>query len=324
MNHPKANNPWISQYWLLIIIVLTAPLALYMVVQIMPVGDDFIYFTAPYPKNLHDRLFPFDSWWRPFDALYGHYIEAHQQLFPLLNHIIIYSFHLANTFIVYFLLRQLKNSLTAVNTTTLLFYITPAMLGTVFDTDDINQVACLCFDMLGLIAYLQFTRLYEAKDVSSKQQLYLPLAGWIVLTWLATLFKENGITWFVVTPLLVWSLGKTNNKLTVRHIVIGMAAASLYAVVRFSLPHYGTVSDVYTTSTPIDFVKSLYRMFSTLLFPVDNVYLMYNHNYLATALSLILASPLSVLLLAHARQKEIKLLTGICLCVFIAMSPHLI
>jgi hypothetical protein len=128
----------------------------------------------------------------------------------------------------------------------------------------------------------------------------------------------------VVTPLLVWSLGKTNNKLTVRHIVIGMAAASLYAVVRFSLPHYGTVSDVYTTSTPIDFVKSLYRMFSTLLFPVDNVYLMYNHNYLATALSLILASPLSVLLLAHARQKEIKLLTGICLCVFIAMSPHLI
>lgn len=110
----------------------------------------------------------------------------------------------------------------------------------------------------------------------------------------------------MVTPLLVWSLGKTNNKLTVRHIVIGMAAASLYAVVRFSLPHYGTVSDVYTTSTPIDFVKSLYRMFSTLLFPVDNVYLMYNHNYLATALSLILASPLSVLLLAHARQKEIK------------------
>ena len=177
MNHPKANNPWISQYWLLIIIVLTAPLALYMVVQLMPVGDDFIYFTAPYPKNLHDRLFSFDSWWRPFDALYGHYIEAHQQLFPLLNHIIIYSFHLANTFIVYFLLRQLKNSLTAVNTTTLLFYITPAMLGTVFDTDDINQVACLCFDMLGLIAYLQFTRLYEAKDVSSKQQLYLPLAG---------------------------------------------------------------------------------------------------------------------------------------------------
>lgn len=103
--------------------------------------------------------------------------SASTNSFPLLNHIIIYSFHLANTFIVYFLLRQLKNSLTAVNTTTLLFYITPAMLGTVFDTDDINQVACLCFDMLGLIAYLQFTRLYEAKDVSSKQQLYLPLAG---------------------------------------------------------------------------------------------------------------------------------------------------
>lgn len=322
MTQQTANNQWMRQYWLLVLLVVTAPLALYMVVQIMPVGDDFSYFTAPYSKSLHDRLFPFGSWWRPFDALLGHYMEGHNRLFPLLNHIIIYGFHLVNTFIVFFLLRRLGRSLTATNTATLLFYVSPAMLGTVFDTDGMNQVGCLCFCMLGLFAYLRFAESSETHALCPKRKNYLPLAAWIVLTWLATLFKENGITWFVVAPLLAWSLGKTHDKATIRNIVIGLAAALLYAVVRLSLPRYGTWNEAYALVTP--FVKSLYKMFSSLLFPVDNIYLMFSHNYAAAALSLVLASPVFVFLLAHARKSDLRLVAGICLCVFIALSPHLI
>lgn len=290
----------------------------------MPIGDDFSYFTAPYPKDLHERLFPFGSWWRPFDALLGHFMEGHIQLFPLVNHIVIYGFHLINTFIVFFLLRLLSKSWTATNTATLLFYISPAMLGTVFDTDGMNQVGSLCFNMLGWIAYLRYTTLYNRKDIYSKARRYLPLAGWIVLTWLATLFKENGITWFVVAPLLAWSIGKANNRLTVYNVVVGLGAALLYAVVRLSLPRYGIWNEAYAMMTPFGLVKSLYKMFSSLLFPVDNIYLMFNHNYLATAVSFLLASPLFVFLLAHARKQDLKFIAGICLCVFIALSPHLI
>ena len=314
----------VRAYWLLFLLLLTAPLALYIVAQILPIGDDFSYFTAPYPKSLHDRLFPFGSWWRPFDALLGHYMEGHNRLFPLLNHIIIYSFHLVNTFIVFFLLRRLGRSLAATNTATLLFYVSPAMLGTVFDTDGMNQAGCLCFSMLGLMAYLQFTKHYEHKTDYSQGKLYWPLAVWIVLTWIATLFKENGITWFVVAPLLAWSLGKSNKRQTVNGVAIGMVAALAYAVVRLSLPRYGTWNEAYALMTPFGFVKSLYKMFSSLLLPIDNICLMYDHNYVATALSLVFASPLFVFLMAHAHKKDVKFMAGICLCVFIALSPHLI
>ena len=324
MNLRKNFYQSVRPYWLLVVLLLTAPFALYIVAQILPIGDDFSYFTAPYPKSLHDRLFPFGSWWRPFDALLGHYLEMHSQLFPLLNHIIVYSFHLVNTFIVSFLLRSLQRSWTAVNTATLLFYISPAMLGTVFDTDGMNQVASLCFSMLGLMAYLCFTRHCEHKGSYSKEKRYWSLAAWILLTWLATLFKENGITWFVVAPLLVWSLGKTNRRQTVNGVGIGMAAALVYGVVRLSLPRYGTWNEAYALMTPFGFVKSLYKMFSSLLLPIDNICLMYDHNYIATALSLILASPLFVFLMAHAHKKDVRFIAGICLCVFIAMSPHLI
>jgi len=289
MNLRKNIYQSVRPYWLLVVLLLTAPFVLYIVAQILPIGDDFSYFTASYPKSLHDRLFPFGSWWRPFDALLGHYLEMHSQLFPLLNHIIVYSFHLVNTFIVSFLLRSLQRSWTAVNTATLLFYISPAMLGTVFDTDSMNQVASLCFSMLGLMAYLCFTRHCEHKGSYSKEKRYWSLAAWILLTWLATLFKENGITWFVVAPLLVWSLGKNNRRQTVNGVGIGMAAALVYGVVRLSLPRYGTWNEAYALMTPFGFVKSLYKMFSSLLLPIDNICLMYDHNYIATALSLILA-----------------------------------
>lgn len=312
----------VRPYWLLVVLLLTAPSVLYIVVQILPIGDDFSYFTAPYPKDLHERLFPFGSWWRPFDALLGHFLETHSQLFPLLNHVIVYSFHLINTFIVFFLLRSLKQSGSAVNTATLLFYISPAMLGTVFDTDAMNQVGCLCFSMLGMMAYLLFIKHYEHKNSYSQGKLYWPLAVWIMLTWLATLFKESGITWFVVAPLLAWSLGKTNKRQTVKGVAIGMVAALVYAIIRLSLPRYSTWNEAYALVTP--FVKSLYKMFSSLLLPVDNIYLIYNHNYVATALSFVLASPLFVFLMAHAHKKDVKFMAGICLCVFIALSPHLI
>ena len=84
MNLRKNIYQSVRPYWLLVVLLLTAPFVLYIVAQILPIGDDFSYFTASYPKSLHDRLFPFGSWWRPFDALLGHYLEMHSQLFPLL------------------------------------------------------------------------------------------------------------------------------------------------------------------------------------------------------------------------------------------------
>lgn len=172
-------------------ILITSPVFFYIVSLMEPVGDDFTYFTASYSGSVWKGLLPMYSWWRPFDALLGHTVYLYPGLFPLLNHLIVCSFHLLSTVLFFQIIRRLDFKPFEQNIATLFFYLTPSILGAIFDTDAVNQTGALFFDLLGFYIYA-FARKGH-------------VAGWLLLTFIATLFKENGITWFVITPLLAWT-----------------------------------------------------------------------------------------------------------------------
>jgi len=50
MNLRKNIYQSVRPYWLLVVLLLTAPFVLYIVAQILPIGDDFSYFTASIPR----------------------------------------------------------------------------------------------------------------------------------------------------------------------------------------------------------------------------------------------------------------------------------
>ena len=59
-------------------ILLVSPLVLYLLCMILPVHDDWSYFTTPFFEfgyDFVDRILPYWSYWRPFDGLLGICIE---------------------------------------------------------------------------------------------------------------------------------------------------------------------------------------------------------------------------------------------------------
>ena len=186
----------------------------------MPTFDDFTYFTAPYPKSLSERLIPFGSYWRPFDALFGYFIERHVGLFPLANHLCVFAGHIGNTFLLYRLLERLKVGPLARNFGLLYFYMAPGVLGTVLDIDSLNQTYSLLFDLMGLLCFVTLEGRWR-------------LVGWIACTYVATLFKENGIMWFVITPLLASMFLHCSKKTIFRFVAVGMCCALCRCPVEF-------------------------------------------------------------------------------------------
>ena len=99
----------------------------------------------------------------------------------------------------------------------------PGVLGTVLDIDSINQTYSLLFDLVGLLCYIT-------------QKGRWRLVGWIACTYVATLFKENGITWFVITPLLAGIFLHHSKQTAFRFVAVGVLCVLLYAAVRLSFP----------------------------------------------------------------------------------------
>lgn len=88
-------------------ILITSPIFFYIVSLMEPVSDDLTYFTSFYSGSLLKGLMPIYFWWRPFDVLLGYIIHLYPSLFPLLNHLIVSSFHLLSTVLFFLIIRQL-------------------------------------------------------------------------------------------------------------------------------------------------------------------------------------------------------------------------
>lgn len=295
---------------ILALIVLSAVALLPVVMLMQPVGDDLSYYTAPFAKSLHDHLLPYNAWWRPFDALIGHLLECHKSWFPWFNHAVVWLFHVLSAATFYSFLRHTKLSSTVRLLATLLLLLHPAIVGTIFDTDSINQTGAMLFDLLGLLAYV---------SIRGKGG----CAVWIALTLTATLFKENGITWLVITPLMAAAWTGVGRKPTVKAVFCGLTAAVAYGVVRLLLPHYGLDNLVDLDFSVATLAKTTAKIVSIVFLPIDNVSLVHDRNIPFALLSLCLTAPLLLYLLFAVRKHLFQAQPVVALLsLFIVLSPH--
>lgn len=284
-----------------------------VVSRMLPTGDDIGYITTPDPAFGSETFLPWGSWWRPFDALVGLLVRNHPSWFPMLNHVLVWSMHLLSGLLLYQLLKQqFRLSMSASRLGLAFYLLSPAMLGTVFDTDAVNQSGAQLFCLLGFTVYV---------GGKSKGRILL----WLLLTFISTLFKENGITWFVITPVLasVWQEDKRCGWW--KNTLLGLITAVLYGVLRLSLPHIGVlVGDDYVSLTITVIIKALYKVFSFALLPIDNVALIHDGNKALTVLSILLTWPFLLFLLWQNRRKlASKRVVVTIFCLFIAILPSL-
>ena len=311
--NPQLNlSDRLSRQWAVWLIVLTIPVVCYGITLLMPTFDDFTYFTAPYPKSLSERLIPFGSYWRPFDALFGYFIERHVGLFPLANHLCVFAGHIGNTFLLYRLLERLKVGPLARNFGLLYFYMAPGVLGTVLDIDSLNQTYSLLFDLMGLLCFVSLEGRWR-------------LVGWIACTYMATLFKENGIMWFVIMPLLASMFLHCSKKTIFRFVAVGMCCALLYVAVRLSFPvNHSPFNHEYIETTFVAKLKDLFAFIGLTFLPLDYVALVHDRNYLWAACSAVF----TLSFFGYVSVKNHRTLFGktgllLLLCMLIAAAPHL-
>ncbi len=200
---------------------------------IYPVCDD-LYYAQPQPgKTLSQVFMPGQIMWRPFDRLVEYILGYFPSLFPNLNHVIDLTGHFISCAVLYFLLKNFVRDKKSILIGCLLFWLSPAIVHTVTNSDFFNQ--CLAFTA-GILSGVLF---FKAKLTNKK--IYFTL--WMISAFLSTLFKENGIVWFVMPVVfyVVYDYVILNKKFfdaikgNIFYIILGLLVALLYFAIRFAL-----------------------------------------------------------------------------------------
>ncbi len=208
----------------IIAIAASIPLVLWAILLILPTFDDWTTLSSPnYDPHYWQYLLPFGLTWRPGDAIMGYVNAINYELFPTLNHVLILLAHLGSTYIIWRIARNLQLSPSACALSTVFFYWSPCMLGTVLSCDALNQSYAHLWGILAVWCYL----------VVSGRQRYL---GWFILVWLSVLSKDNGLAWAVVPPMVAYAFRRIDRRAFFLHVAFGLAIAISYAVVRLLLP----------------------------------------------------------------------------------------
>lgn len=292
-----------------IFIFVTIPLFLWGLTGVLPTFDDWTYCTAPHFCSFFDNeyLLPYNSYWRPFDGIFGYLLGLNYKLFPLLNHIFIFLGHLMCTGVVYFLLTK-RNILSAV-----FFYASTAILGAVLDIDSLNQVYSQFWGLVALWCYLNGRK-----------------ALWVACFLIATLCKENGIMFAFVPILIKWGYdsGWKIERRYFKDAAVATIAVIAYGVVRIAL----TLADSsfnkdYLDTSTMDHVVDAVQYISYTIFPIDYAALLYppERNVPLAVVTALLALPFICILLTrlwdNRRKKQLYVLI---LAFFVVAAPHLL
>lgn len=203
----------------LFVIFLSAPIVLLAIAQILPTFDDWTTLSSPnYDKEYLKYFLPFGTVWRPGDALLGYINAINYKGFPILNHILIYMAHLASTFIVYRITKVAGFNKLSTNLSTLFFYLSPCVCGTIYSCDALNQTYSHLWGIAAVYSYLIY---------NNKKRYIL----WTIFIFLAALSKDNGIAWSIVPPIVAIGLGKENSKNLIKSIAFGCGIAIVYAII---------------------------------------------------------------------------------------------
>ena len=305
---------FLGNHWSIVTIIFLTPILLYAVLHILPTHDDWASTTRPdfNPFFIKEHFLFYGYHWRPFDTWIGYIAGRNPQLlWPAFNHILVVIGHVFCSLAIYRLLTVLKFSKTARNIAALFFFISPATMATVTAVDSQNQVFALTCDM---IAFLLYVKLKKGKYIF-----------WISLIFLATLFKENGLMWAWICPILAYGFDFIDKKILKKDLLVGITIMVAYALAILLLPKDITIHPEYV---PDDFkiVKNIVKFFFSTFITVDYIYLLHqpSRNLLLAACSFLLAAPfLYFIFIRKIKLFAHKQIICTVISLLIAVGPHL-
>ena len=297
------------------LILLTSPLLLWAACVCYPVVDDWTYLTVPNFDGFMkaDYLLPRGNQWRPFDAIFGYLLALRPTLFPWMNHVVIVVGHVVNTLLVYSIGQQLGFKSLARYISTLVFYLSPAMVATVLNTDSINQVYSQLWGLTGLLICLR---------MHGRRKYVL----WGITLLLATLSKENGIMWAWVTPLVVAG-GKNERGAMKNGFLWGTVIVFLYLTVRFAWSTEVIRTDsAYVNDGLLQHVRGLMMLIGYTFVPLDYVSIVHapSRNGWLIAITLLLSIPFLIIFVRCLLKSSSRIGWVLMASILLLALPHLL
>ena len=302
-------------YWSIILIILLSPLLLYAVWFILPTHDDWVGSTTPdfKPFFTKEHFFFYGYHWRPFDTWIGYLVGRNPQLlFPAINHLLVVLGHFLSVVALFKVLIVLGFNKKTINVSTLFFFIIPATMATVTAIDSQNQVYALTTDLIAFLFYVK----------NSKNKYIF----WPILIFLATLFKENGLMWALICPVLTYGFDLIDKKTLKKDLLVGLGIMIAYALIIAIQPKDIIIHPEYEPGV-LKIIKNIVKFLFSSLITVDYIYLLHqpNRNLLLALASFLLSLPFFYYLLIRQCKLFIhKKIVCVILCFLIAIGPHLL
>ena len=304
----------ISKYWGIVLVIVLTPLWLEAILPILPTHDDWATTIKPdfNPFFIKERFLFYGYHWRPFDAMMGYLLGTNPQvLYPALNHYCIVIGHTIGAILIFRLLTTLRFTTLSKNITTVYFFIAPATMATVSAVDGMNQVYAL---VCGIISFLFYVKLKKGKYVA-----------WISMLFIATWFKENGLMWVLIGPVLAYGFDFIDKKRLKNDILIVLGVMIAYALAITLLPKDIIIHPDYEPGL-IKVIKNTIKFLFTTFITVDYIYLLHqpSRNLIAAFMTFALSLPfLYYVFIRNFKQFINKKMICTVICLIIAVSPHL-
>lgn len=236
--------------------------------NVFPMKDDWYYLTAPNPDFQVSDLFPSNAFWRPFDALFGGFLGLFPQLFPTLNRIIVILAHIFNAVILNGILKNIGVKKEWNKFSVCFFLFSSAVWAVTLSPDALNQAFSVLFGVLAIYIHLKKGGYY-----------------YLLLSLIALLWKESGVSWFFVVPLFELFKNNVNlkdfiktpsqTKKFIKQVIFSLLVIGLYFVARFALlgnVSLGEQSGTYKLSVfSFSTIKNFVMLFASACSGVDSV-----------------------------------------------------
>lgn len=314
-SHRKIKiQQFLGWHWSIVVIILITPLLLFAILPVLPTHDDWATTIKPdfNPFFIKERFLFYGYHWRPFDAIIGYILGTNPQvLYPSLNHYVIIIGHTICAILIFKLLSVLEFTTLSRNITTIYFFIVPATMATVSAVDSMNQVYAL---ICGITSFLFYGKLKKGKYVV-----------WIAMLFIATWFKENGLMWALIGPVLAYGFDMIDQKRLKKDFFIGLGVMVAYALAITLLPKDIIIHPDYEPGV-LKVVKNTIKFLFTTFITVDYIYLLHqpSRNLLAASLTFALSLPfLYYIFIRNIKQFINKKMICTVICLIIAVAPHI-
>lgn len=301
------------------IIAVSLPFILWYVCGIQPTFDDFTTLQSPqFTPLLSSGLLPNDSFWRPWDYLFGCLLGRFTWLFPAFNHVMVILGHTLSAWLVFRICKWSGFKDLSANMATLLFFFSPASLGATLACDGLNQTYALMWGLVSLLLYLKSTERSGAKIL---------YAAWAVTVIISALSKENGLAWAVIPPIFAYVFHRTDRRKLCRDTGMGLMVAVAYFAARTMLSAGGDINQEYLGQSVMKHAIDLCQIIVYNWVPIDYMSVVYAPERcwpLAVLTSLTVMPFLIFVMVKAVALRTSVTLWGLILCFFISVAPHLV